>query len=298
MSQGWQYVITWVKKRFLQLTPFNPLYSQIFRENFAKNFPEPDCTEHTLDIVNLRNRDDPEHNWTFALFSVTLLVWRKRLAKDNPRCIYLSWNFWHRKKKHTQNAIFVFLFNPKNYTTTVFFRNKYSTVVFMHHSQKIAQKTRKFPSFSRSLSESSRSLQTPPKNFLSILLGSTYIYTNKLLLLSFSDRCAPTVELQTALGTWLGSNSHRVFIYPEWAPQTMHRKMCACSWWRIARALWRGRKERRVVCSLVVTLVKLLKVETESWWKSSRRWRIRKGVLMIWWRRVVKFELPGGSTML
>lgn len=147
MSQGWQYVITWVKKRFLQLTPFNPLYSQIFRENFAKNFPEPDCTEHTLDIVNLRNRDDPEHNWTFALFSVILLVWRKRLAKDNPRCIYLSWNFWHRKKKHTQNAIFVFLFNPKNYTTTVFFRNKYSTVVFMHHSQKNRSKNAKIPKF-------------------------------------------------------------------------------------------------------------------------------------------------------
>lgn len=90
------------------------------------------------------------------------------------------------------------------------------------------------------------------------MLGSTYIYTSKLLLLSFSDRCAPTVELQTALGTWLGSNSHRVFIYPEWAPQTMHRKMCACSWWRIARALWRGRKERLVVCSLVVTLVKVI----------------------------------------
>lgn len=148
MSQGWQYVINRSKKCFLQLTPFNPLYSQIFRENFAKNFPEPDCTEHTLDIVNLRNRGDPEHNWTFALFSVPLLVWRNRLAKDNPS-VYLSWpKFLAPKEKNHSKCDFRFLFHPKkNYTTTVFFRNKYSTVVFMHHRQKIAHKTWKNPKF-------------------------------------------------------------------------------------------------------------------------------------------------------
>lgn len=113
VSQGWLYVITWVKKRFLQLTPFNPLYSQIFRENFAKNFPEPDCTEHTLDIVNLRNRDDPEHNWTFALFSVTLLVWRKRHIKDNP-LVYLSWpKLLAPKEKTHSKCDFRFPLQPK-----------------------------------------------------------------------------------------------------------------------------------------------------------------------------------------